>query len=153
MLINNAGNFTPGTIHQEEEGVLEQMMDVNLFSAYRLTRVLLPTMMEAKHGTIVNMCSIASLGAYANGGSYSIAKFALMGFTKNLREELKSSFIKVMGVYPGAVLTDSWGDFDNSTRRIMEASDIATMIVAASKLSPQAVVEDIILRPLLGDLP
>ena len=58
-----------------------------------------------------------------------------------------------MGVYPGAVLTDSWGDFDNSTRRIMEASDIATMIVAASKLSPQAVVEDIILRPLLGDLP
>jgi hypothetical protein len=58
-----------------------------------------------------------------------------------------------MGVYPGAVLTDSWGDFDNSSQRIMEASDIASMILAASKLSAQAVVEDIIMRPLLGDLP
>ena len=99
------------------------------------------------------MCSIASLSAYNNGGSYSISKFALMGYTKNLREELKPSLIKVMGVYPGAVMTDSWGDFDNSSQRIMEASDIANMILAASKLSAQAVVEDIILRPLLGDLP
>ena len=76
-----------------------------------------------------------------------------MGFSKNLREELLPHRIKVMAVYPGAVLTDSWGDFDNSEKRIMEASDISTMIVADSKLSPQAVVEDIIIRPLLGDLP
>jgi len=75
-----------------------------------------------------------------------------MGFNKNLREELKPHHIKVMAIYPGAVMTDSWGDFDNSAKRIMEASDIAMMVLAASKLSPQAVVEDIILRPLLGDL-
>lgn len=153
ILVNNAGNFTPGSTCQEEEGALEKMMNLNLYSAYHLTRTLVPTMMEAKQGMIVNMCSIAALAAYHNGGSYSISKFALMGFTKNLREELKPSMIKVMGVYPGAVMTDSWGDFDNSSRRIMEASDIANMVVAASKLSPQAVVEDIVLRPLLGDLP
>ena len=153
ILINNAGNFIPGSTYLEEEGALEKMMDINLYSAYHLTRTLLPSMMEAKKAMIVNMCSIASLSAYNNGGSYSISKFALMGFTKNLREELKSSLIKVMGVYPGAVLTDSWGDFDNSSQRIMEASDIASMILAASKLSAQAVVEDIIMRPLLGDLP
>jgi short-subunit dehydrogenase len=98
------------------------------------------------------MCSIASLHAYPNGGSYSISKFALMGLTKNLREELKPFHIKVTGVYPGAVLSDSWAGFDNTSKRIMEAEDIAAMIVAASKLSPQAVVEDIILRPQLGDL-
>ena len=153
ILVNNAGNFVPGSTCQEEDGALEKMMDINLYSAYHLTRSLLPSMMEAKKAMIVNMCSIASLSAYNNGGSYSISKFALMGFTKNLREELKSSLIKVMGVYPGAVLTDSWGDFDNSSQRIMEASDIASMILAASKLSAQAVVEDIIMRPLLGDLP
>ena len=145
VLVNNAGNFTPGTISQEDEEVLEKMMAINLYSAYHLTRALLPTMVQAKQGLIVNMCSIAALAAYPNGGSYSISKYALMGFTKNL--------IKVMGVYPGAVMTDSWGDFDNSSQRIMEASDIANMVLAASKLSPQAVVEDIILRPLLGDLP
>jgi short-subunit dehydrogenase len=153
ILVNNAGNFVPGSTCQEEDGALEKMMDINLYSAYHLTRTLLPSMMEAKKALIVNMCSIASLSAYNNGGSYSISKFALMGYTKNLREELKPSLIKVMGVYPGAVMTDSWGDFDNSSQRIMEASDIANMILAASKLSAQAVVEDIILRPLLGDLP
>jgi short-subunit dehydrogenase len=153
ILVNNAGNFVPGSTFQEEDGALEKMMDINLYSAYHLTRTLLPSMMEAKKALIVNMCSIASLSAYNNGGSYSISKFALMGYTKNLREELKTSLIKVMGVYPGAVMTDSWGDFDNSSQRIMEASDIANMILAASKLSAQAVVEDIILRPLLGDLP
>jgi len=153
ILVNNAGNFVPGSTCQEEDGALEKMMDINLYSAYHLTRTLLPSMMEAKKALIVNMCSIASLSAYNNGGSYSISKFALMGYTKNLREELKTSLIKVMGVYPGSVMTDSWGDFDNSSQRIMEASDIANMILAASKLSAQAVVEDIILRPLLGDLP
>ncbi len=153
ILVNNAGNFVPGSTCQEEDGALEKMMDINLYSAYHLTRTLLPSMLEAKKALIVNMCSIASLSAYNNGGSYSISKFALMGYTKNLREELKTSLIKVMGVYPGAVMTDSWGDFDNSSQRIMEASDIANMILAASKLSAQAVVEDIILRPLLGDLP
>jgi short-subunit dehydrogenase len=75
-----------------------------------------------------------------------------MSFSKNLREELKPFHIKVTTVYPGAVLTDSWGNYDNFNKRIMEAADVAGMIVAASKLSPQAVVEDIILRPQLGDL-
>ena len=152
ILVNNAGTFSPGSIYNEAEGLLEDMMATNLYSAYHITRKLVPAMIEAKQGLIINMCSIASLQAYSNGGSYSITKFALMGFNKNLREELKPHHIKVMAIYPGAVMTDSWSDFDNSAKRIMEASDIATMILAASKLSPQAVVEDIILRPLLGDL-
>ena len=152
MLVNNAGIFTPGSIYNEEEGLLEKMMDTNLYSAYHLTRTLVPEMIKAKKGLIVNMCSIASLHAYKNGGSYSITKFALMGFHKNLREELKPHGIKVMSIYPGAVMTDSWGDFDNSSKRIMEVNDVAGMVLAASKLSPQAVVEDIIIRPLLGDL-
>ena len=153
ILVNNAGTFSPGSTFNEEEGLLEKMMATNLYSAYHLTRALVPSMIEAKKGLIANICSIASLHAYSNGGSYSITKFALMGFGKNLREELKPHQIKVMSVYPGAVMTDSWGDFDNSTQRIMEAGDIATMILATTRLSPQAVVEDIIMRPLLGDLP
>ncbi len=152
VLINNAGLFLPGSVYNEAEGLLEQMIAVNLYSAYHLTRLLLPNMMTVRQGHIFNLCSIASLEAYTNGGSYSISKFALMGFSKNLREELKPHNIKVTAVYPGAVLTASWGDFDNSEHRIMEANDIAAMIMAAAKLSPQAVVEDIIIRPQLGDL-
>jgi len=152
VLINNAGQFIPGSIYNEADGLLEQMMDTNLYSAYHLTRTLIPSMITTKQGHIFNLCSIASLQAYPNGGSYSISKFALMGFSKNLREELKPHNIKVTTVYPGAVMTASWGDFDNTTQRIMEADDIAAMIMAATKLSPQAVVEEIVIRPQLGDL-
>jgi NADP-dependent 3-hydroxy acid dehydrogenase YdfG len=152
ILINNAGMFMPGSIYNEKDGVLDKMIETNLYAAYHVTRTVVGKMIDAKKGHIFNICSIAALKAYDSGGSYSISKFALMGFSKNLREELKPYHIKVTTVYPGAVLTDSWGDYDNSSKRILEVEDIADMIVAASKLSPQAVVEDIVLRPQLGDL-
>jgi short-subunit dehydrogenase len=152
ILINNAGSFLPGTIHTEKDGVFDQMLAINLHSAYHLTRTVLSKMMEAKNGHIFNMCSIASLNAYKNGGSYSISKFALLGFSRNLREELKPFNIKVTAVIPGAVYTDSWSKTDVQPERIMEADDIANMIYAASLLSPQACVEEIIMRPQLGDL-
>jgi len=153
ILINNAGQFIPGSIYNEDDGLLEKMIAANLYSAYYITRALLPPMMEKKSGHIFNMCSIASLSAYHNGGSYSISKYALMGFSKNLREELKPYDIKVTAVYPGAVYTSSWADSGVEPKRIMEIRDITEMIYAASLLSPQACVEDIVIRPLQGDLP
>jgi short-subunit dehydrogenase len=153
ILVNNAGSFEPGSVYNEPEGVLESQMATNLYSAYHLTRALLPSMMKDGTGRhIFNMCSIASLKAYNNGGAYSVSKFALYGFSQNLREEMKPHGIKVTAILPGAVLTDSWDGFDNSTRRIMEASDIAQMVYAASQLSVQACVEEIVIRPQLGDL-
>jgi short-subunit dehydrogenase len=157
ILINNAGSFEPGSTFIEPDGVLENQIATNLYSAYHVTRRLVPKMIESTrvdgiNRHIFNMCSTASLAAYHNGGAYSISKFALYGFTKNLREEMKEYGIKVTAVLPGAVLTDSWSNFDNSSQRIMEASDIAKLIFAASQLSMQACVEEILVRPQLGDL-
>ncbi len=153
ILVNNAGQFLPGSVYNEEEGVLEKMIAVNLYSAYHLTRMLLPSMMKRKAGHIFNICSIASLQAYNNGGSYSISKFALMGFSKNLREEMKPYNIKVTAVYPGAVYTSSWEGADVEPSRILEVNDIADTIFAASRLSSQACIEDIVIRPQAGDMP
>lgn len=152
VVVNNAGQFMPGSVHNEPDGTLEQMIEVNLYSAYHLTRALLPAMMKAGKGHIFNICSIASLHAYPNGGSYSISKFALLGFSKNLREEMKPHGIKVTAVCPGATMSASWDGFAVDPKRIMEARDVAQMVYAASQLSPVAVVEDMILRPQLGDL-
>ena len=152
IIVNNAGEFTPGSIHEEADGVLEQTIATNLYSAYHLTRALLPAMIKNAQGHIFNICSIASLNSYSNGGSYSISKFALLGFSKNLREELKTKGIKVTAVCPGATLSASWDGFEIDPKRIMEADDIAKMVYAASQLSSMAVVEDIIMRPQLGDL-
>lgn len=152
VLVNNAGSFIPGDIITEQEGALEEMMAVNLFSAYHLTRKLLPVMIARKQGHIFNMCSIASLQAYPGGGAYSISKFALLGFSKNLRLSLRDKGVKVTTVMPGATYTDSWRGSGVDPKRIMEAADIAKMVFAASQLSPQACVEEITLRPQLGDL-
>lgn len=152
VLVNNAGTFVPGSVHNEEDGSLEKMIDTNLYSAYHLTRQLLPGMMKQKSGHVFNMCSIASLKAYDNGGAYSISKFALLGFSRNLREEMKPHNIKVTAVLPGAAYTDSWAASGIDPQRIMEANDIAELVYTSVHLSSRACVEDIVVRPQLGDV-
>jgi short-subunit dehydrogenase len=152
ILVNNAGIYIPGAIHQEEDGLLEKLMAVNVYSAYYLTRALLPVMIARQKGHIFNMCSTASLKSYPNGGSYSITKHALLGFSKNLREELKNLQIKVTSVNPGPTLTASWEGFDGPPERLMPPDDIASVIWSAYQMAPQTVVEEILLRPVLGDL-
>ncbi len=152
VLINNAGVFIPGAVHEEEDGTLETMIETNLYSAYHLTRQLLPEMMTEKSGDIFNICSIASLIAYPNGGSYSISKFAMYGMSKALREEMKPHGIRVFSVMPGATYTASWEGADISEDRLMPASDIAELVFATHQLTGRSVVEDLVIRPQLGDL-
>lgn len=152
VLVNNAGVFIPGELSKEEDGMLEQMMETNLYSAYHLTRALLPLMHAHKKGHIFNICSIASLIAYPNGGSYSISKFALLGFSKVLREELKEKNIKVTAILPGATWSASWEGVDLPESRLMQAADIASAVLGAYQMGPSAVVEEVVVRPMLGDL-
>lgn len=152
LLVNNAGMYLPGELADEPDGMLETMIGVNLYSAYHLTRKILPVMMAKKCGHIFNMCSIASLRAYPHGGAYSISKYALLGFTENLREELRPFTIKVTAVCPGATYTPSWENSNIEPGRIMETKDIVDMLWAAYTLSPQANVDTIVMRPVKGDL-
>ncbi|MCF0049635.1 SDR family oxidoreductase [Dyadobacter sp. LJ53] len=152
VLINNTGVFIPGQIHNETEGILEKTMETNLYSAYHLTRAIIPGMIERRKGHIFTMCSTASIMAYPNGGSYCISKFALYGMTKVLREEMKPHNVKVTAVLPGATFTDSWKGTDLAEDRFMDSKDIADTIWAAYTLSPRAVMEEILIRPQLGDL-
>lgn len=152
VIINNAGVFIPGEIATEADGALETMMTTNLYSAYHLTRQLLPHMLSNKEGTIINICSIASKIAYPNGGSYSISKFAMLGFSKVLREELKEKGIRVTSVLPGATWSNSWKGVDLPKERLMQASDIAKVVWNTIQLGASAVVEEIVIRPQLGDL-
>lgn len=152
ILVNNAGVFVPGRLDEQEDGLLENMMAANVYSAYHLTRQLLPSMKQLRKGHIFNLCSTASYTAYPNGGAYSITKFALLGFSRNLREELKPHNVKVTTLSPGPTLTASWDGFDGPADRLMESGDVANLLWAAYTLSAQAVVEEVIMRPMLGDI-
>ena len=151
-LVNNTGYFKPGSILEEPEGQLEGMMNANLYSAYHVSRGLVPQMIQSGVGHVFNICSIASIMAYANGGSYSITKFAMLGMSKVLREETKASGVKVTSVLPGAVLTDSWAGVDLPEDRFIRSEDIADAIWGCFALGPGAVVEELLIRPQLGDI-
>jgi NADP-dependent 3-hydroxy acid dehydrogenase YdfG len=152
VLINNAGVFLGGQMHNEAEGTLEKMIDTNLYSAYYLTRHLVPNMQQHNGGHIFNICSIASFVAYPHGSSYAVSKFAMLGFSKSLREEMKPYGIKVCSVMPGATLTESWSGVDIPKERFMPAEDVAKMVYSVYQLSDRTDVEEIVLRPQLGDL-
>ena len=152
VLVNNTGVFKPGEVIGEEDTMLEDLMKTNVYSAYYLTKYLLPLLLRNKRGHIFNICSVASLLAYPDGGSYSISKFALLGFSKVLREELKERGIKVTAVMPGITWSNAWTGANFPVDRLLQPSDVAKVILNAYNLSETAVVEEIVLRPQLGDL-
>lgn len=152
VLVNNAGVFIPGKIAEEADNTLEHLLNTNLISAYYLTKSCLPSMESQNSGHIFNICSIASLQAYEGGGSYAISKFGLLGFSKQLRHELKPTGIKVTAVMPGATLTNSWAGVELPETRFIKPEDIAKTIQAVYELSSYTDVEEIVIRPQAGDI-
>ncbi|EON75031.1 putative oxidoreductase [Lunatimonas lonarensis] len=152
VVVNNTGIFLPGALHNEPEGNFETTLQTNLFSAYYITRAFTPDFIHRKSGHIFSIGSIAGLTAYPNGGSYAVSKWAMLGFTKCLRQELMPYGIRVTSVLPGATLTASWEGVDLPPDRFMKASDVADAVWGAYNLSPQSVVEEIVIRPQLGDI-
>lgn len=152
VLVHNTGVFLPGQIHNEADGTIEKLIETNVYSAYHLTRALLPLMIPFRQGHIFTICSTASITPYINGGSYCISKFALLGMTKVLREEMKTHNIRVTALLPGATLTDSWAGVDLPAERFMKPEDVAETLWSAYQLSSHTVIEEILLRPQLGDI-
>ena len=103
-----------------------------------------------KHANDVIIGSTAAYSSYSVP-TYSIAKFALRGLATNLRKELMRENIGVTFLSPGGTLTDMWADVEVPPNRLLEPHDIAKLVDSIFDLSPQAVVEEIIIRPMLGE--
>ena len=152
VLINNVGTFVPGQLINEDVNALKFMIDTNLYSNYWVMKGLSNFFVEQKSGHIFNICSIASKVAYDNGGSYCISKFALYGMSLCLREEFKNYNVKVTSVLPGATRTGSWDGTSLPDERFIKPEDVSNSIVSAYNTSKGANVEEIIIRPQLGDI-
>lgn len=152
VLVNNAGSFKPGNLMDEEDGLFEEMMESNLYSAYHLSRSMFSLLEKGQLKMITNICSAASLAAYPRGGSYGIAKFGMLGFSRNLRLELADKGYRVNAILPGPVLTDSWGDIDLPRERFIMPEDIAQVIIAGLAMSPQAFPEEVLMNPIAGKI-
>jgi 3-oxoacyl-[acyl-carrier protein] reductase len=147
VLVNNAGTFVEGGITDAGENVLEQMMALNFYSAYHLTRNLCKPMQEAKSGHIFNTCSIASKEIVKGASLYSISKHAMYAFSNGLREELRKDFVKVTSILPGSTFTSSWED-ESLKPSLVQVEDIASSVLLALSMSAAACVEEIIIKPI-----
>ncbi len=152
ILINNAGRFEPGKLLETDAKQFRSQLDVNLTSAFLVTRTLLPAMIESGSGDLVFLASVASLRAYPGGAAYCAAKHGLLGLARAAREETRETGVRVLTMIPGATLTPSWDGLDIPPERFMPAEDVAQAIFEMTRLSRRTVVEELLLRPLQGDL-
>ncbi len=151
VIVHNAALFQFSSIIEEDESLLSSMLHTNLFSAYQLSKAILPDMIAQRKGHIFTICSSVIYQPRKNMGSYGISKFALYGMTKLLREELKPHGVKVTAVMAGSTFTNSWADSGVDPDRLVDAKDIADAIFAAFLQSPNSVTEEICIRPQEGD--
>lgn len=148
VLVNNAGVFLPGTVLEESFSQLEQQINTNLYSAYILSQMIGKKMAGQASGHIINICSLASLQAYAGGSSYSISKYAMLGMSDNFRAALKPYKVKVTAVCPGPTMSASWEGSGVPEEKLMPAEDIAEMIFCCAATGFNSCVDRLIINPL-----
>lgn len=148
VLVNNAGVFLPGTVLEESFEQLERQININLYSAYLLSRVIGKDMCSRASGHIINICSLAGLQAYAGGSSYSISKYAMLGMSDNFRAALKPYKVKVTAICPGPTMSASWEGSGVPEEKLMPAEDIATLVFSCAETSFNTCVERIVINPL-----
>jgi short-subunit dehydrogenase len=106
VLVNNAGFAVFDAIADAKLDELRELMDTNYFGAVHCTQAVLPQMLERGEGTIVNVASITGIMGFARMGGYCATKFALIGFTEALRDEVLARGVRVALVCPGTTETE-----------------------------------------------
>lgn len=144
ILINNAGIAKFGTLVDMDPTDWERIIRVNLMGTYHVTRAALPHMLEQQSGDIINVASTAGERGFATGSAYCASKFALLGMTESLMQEVRKSNIRVVALTPSTVNTElavntglKIGDED----RMMQPEDVAELALATLKLPKRVFVK------------
>lgn len=152
VLVNSLGTYKNASILDEQDGDFETMLNTNLMPAYELYRFFGKKMIAKGSGHIFNICSIAALDVIPQAGSYSVSKAALLSLTNVMRLEMQPHGIKVTAVIPGSTLTNSWKGMDVDKDNMVLPEDVASAIISIYTMSVGANVDEIIIKPVKGQL-
>lgn len=119
ILVNNAGITRDNLLLRMKKEDWDQVLQTNLTGVYRLCRAVVPSMLRARFGRIVNISSVVAGAGSAGQSNYAAAKAGLEGFTRSLARELASRNIMVNSVAPGFIETDMTRELDDKTRRLL----------------------------------
>lgn len=145
ILINNAGIASFGNFLELEPTEWEKIIQVNLMGTYYTTRAVLPNMIERQTGDIINISSTAGLNGNALTSAYSASKFAVLGLTDSLMQEMRKHNIRVTALTPSTVATDMAKDLnltDGNPEKVMQSEDIAELIIAQLKLNRRVFIKN-----------
>jgi NADP-dependent 3-hydroxy acid dehydrogenase YdfG len=152
VLINNAGRYIGSTFLATTAADFDKTISANLRSLFLVTKAFAPAMVSRRRGDIFNMGSVAGIAAFAGAPAYSAAKFGVAGLSKAMRAEFRDKGVRVCCVHPGATVSPSWKGSGVPAARMMPAEDVALAFIAIYRMTRRTVVEEIVLRPQLGDL-
>lgn len=150
IIINNAGGYLYKKVTETTKDEFLQQINLNLFTAVNVVNRFLDTLRRFDRALIINICSVGALHGLAESGAYSSSKHALLGYTRSLRSELINTGIGVTAVNLGQTHSPSWEESTMSPARLINPTDVASLIVQITELSHRSVVEEIIIQPQHG---
>ncbi|MCB0826454.1 MAG: SDR family NAD(P)-dependent oxidoreductase [Armatimonadetes bacterium] len=153
VVINNAGTAAFGAFHEADFEMWSDMLCTNLTSSLSVIHRLLPLMLEAGGGRVINVLSVAAEHVFNGAAVYSASKAGLRQATKCLNAEYRAKGITFTSLLPGAVDTDLWEDGKCPPReQMLTTKAVAEAIAQIVNTLKDRVVEEIILTPPLGIL-
>lgn len=144
ILINNAGTAKFGKFLELSPEEWENIIRVNLMGVYNVTRAVLPQMIDRQAGDIINVSSTAGERGAAVTSAYSASKFAVLGLTESLMQEVRKHNIRVTALTPSTIATDLAIEqklTDGNPEKVAQPEDLAELIVAQLKLNPRVFVK------------
>jgi len=153
-LINNAGITTFSPASKDSYKVVEGIIKTNLLGSISTIQNVIPHFKKNGSGSIINILSVAAKRTFENSSAYSASKAGLLAYVNVLREELRVEDIKIVNILPGATRTPIWPaeSLAKYANKMMSPRDIAKFIFEIYKLKSNMVPEEIVLRPLEGDI-
>lgn len=157
VLVDNAGIYFDDNTEKSEIGSYDKMMSVNFRGMFYLMHRFIPLLKRKKGARVFLTASSRALDDYPaqdgiGGTLYSISKWAVRGWSKSLRAELRRYGVGVTVIYPGATRTDLWRGSKTPKGDFVQPEDIAKLVGTALSLSKNAVIEDVVIRPLRGEI-
>ena len=153
-LINNAGitSFKKAESNSIQE--INDIINTNLLGSIYAIKYVLPHMIEQGKGTIINVLSVVTKKIFIQSSAYAASKMGLLGYTNSLREEVRKHNIRIINLVPGATDTSMWSTEvrKNNIDKMMKPDDIARLLVWLYLQKGNMVTEEIMVRPITGDL-
>jgi len=154
VLVNNAGVTFFKSFEKTTVKDFDLLVATNLRGVFLCTKSVLPAMLKQRNGIIINIVSVSATTTFKHSSVYSATKAGVLAMSRSLRAEVRKKGVRVIDILPGAVETSMWDRRERKKYhdRMMQPEDVAEVVVSMVRQPNRVLTEEIVIRPLEGDL-